>query len=390
MDAFDVAIVGCGPAGATAAWAAARTGRHVVLLEKRALPRYKTCGGGVLGRARRWLPPLDDSTFESPHARASLHLVRRDGTTLDIEPREPIPVALTMRATLDQALAECALRAGATLRDATEVVGLRVGPDWVELATTRGPQRARFLLVADGATGSSARLAGWQATHGGVAALEWELEVDAAQHSRFAERARFDFGDVDRGYAWVFGKRERLSVGILTTARGRSELTSDLRGYLARLAIRPRATERHGYVVPLTPRREGLARGRVLLLGDAAGLADPLLVEGISQAALSARLAVRALEEGRDGVDETGRRYAELVRAEVLADLAWARRLARLLHRRATREWLFERFGERLVQAMGELSAGRTSYRELLLDPRHYARLLLPPRRTRRMASRAP
>ncbi|BFO19393.1 hypothetical protein SHKM778_57810 [Streptomyces sp. KM77-8] len=49
---WDVVVVGAGPAGASAAYAAAVAGRRVLLLEKAELPRYKTCGGGIIGPSR--------------------------------------------------------------------------------------------------------------------------------------------------------------------------------------------------------------------------------------------------------------------------------------------------------------------------------------------------
>lgn len=54
---WDVVVVGAGPAGASAAYAAAVTGRRVLLLEKAEIPRYKTCGGGIIGFSRDSLPP---------------------------------------------------------------------------------------------------------------------------------------------------------------------------------------------------------------------------------------------------------------------------------------------------------------------------------------------
>lgn len=54
---WDVVVVGAGPAGASAAYAAASAGRRVLLLEKAELPRYKTCGGGIIGPSRDALPP---------------------------------------------------------------------------------------------------------------------------------------------------------------------------------------------------------------------------------------------------------------------------------------------------------------------------------------------
>ncbi|MCE9594879.1 MAG: NAD(P)/FAD-dependent oxidoreductase [Planctomycetes bacterium] len=370
--AFDVAVVGAGPAGTTAAWALARTGRRVVLFEKHALPRYKTCGGGVVVRARKWLPPLEASAFETLASRASLHLHRADGRDLDFESPTTLTVDLAMRATLDQALVEAAVGAGAELREATQVNGVRVERERVVVASSRGEVGARYVLIADGATGATARLAGWSEPHHGIAALEWELRVDDATWTRFRERTRFDFGDVERGYAWVFAKRAHLSVGVLTTRRGKAELATDLERYLARLGIVPREVERHGFVIPLRPRREGAVRGRVMLLGDAAGLADPVTAEGISHAAHSARLAARAIEEGDDDVDRTGALYRRSLEAQILGELVWARRVARVLYRRSTREWLLSRVGDEFVAAMSSIVAGTTTYRELLLQPRHY------------------
>ena len=56
MEEYDVAVVGAGPAGSSAATAAARAGARVVLLDRSAFPRYKTCGGGLIGPSLRNLP----------------------------------------------------------------------------------------------------------------------------------------------------------------------------------------------------------------------------------------------------------------------------------------------------------------------------------------------
>src|SRR2546426_1890543 len=70
---FDVAVVGAGPAGATAALTLARRGLKVALLEKDTLPRYKTCGGALVGRAPALLPPDIEQVLERRCGQAELH-----------------------------------------------------------------------------------------------------------------------------------------------------------------------------------------------------------------------------------------------------------------------------------------------------------------------------
>ncbi len=150
--------------------------------------------------------------------------------------------------------------------------------------------------------------------------------------------------------------------------RGAGHLHRDLAQYLTALDIVPRAVERHGFVIPVRPRAEGCARHRVLLVGDAAGFADPVTAEGISLAARSGRLAAAAIVQA--GLDEARVRagYRAGLRP-LLADLRVARGLARLLydHPRA-RRWLFRRVGQRLVDAMTDVFLGVRTYRGSLAE----------------------
>src|SRR2546426_9671924 len=95
---FDVAVVGAGPAGATAALTLARRGLSVALLERDRLPRYKTCGGGLVARALPLLPPDVERVLERRCGEADLHLLdanQRYRATRD--PLGPSIMAMTMR-----------------------------------------------------------------------------------------------------------------------------------------------------------------------------------------------------------------------------------------------------------------------------------------------------
>src|SRR5256712_805860 len=350
---FDVAVVGAGPAGATAALTLARRGLSVALLERDALPRYKTCGGGLVGRALALLPPDVERVLERRCGQAELHLLdANQHYRATRDPPGPPIMAMTMRDRLDPVLASAAAAAGAALRAPCTVSGVSLEPRHVRVDTDAGPVTAAFVIAADGATGDLARLAGWSDGRHLIPALEYEVRVDDATLDRFARVPRFDVGIIPHGYAWVFPKTAHLSVGVLTTHRGAINLHRHLEEYLRVIGLAPQSMARHGFVIPVRPRAGPLARERMLLAGDAAGLADPVTAEGISLAARSGGLAADAIIASALDPPRARAGYHAALRP-MLTELRVARTLARLLyeHPRA-RRWMFRRVGQRPPQAL--------------------------------------
>src|SRR2546428_8210442 len=111
MSEYDVAVVGAGPAGTSAARVLPRSGVKVALLEREALPRYKTCGGGVVYRAARFAGLDLAPVTERPCQRAALYL-HDLGRHYTVRRAEPL-IAMTMRDRLDLFLVERAVQAGA-------------------------------------------------------------------------------------------------------------------------------------------------------------------------------------------------------------------------------------------------------------------------------------
>lgn len=372
---WDAIVVGGGPAGALAAYHLARGGARVVLLEAREVPRHKTCGGGVVGRALRELPIPMQGLARSSCARAELHVVDT-GFSYAVERERPI-VAMTMRCDLDAALVGAAREAGARLRTRSAVRRLQLVDGGVELGAGGDLHRARCVVAADGAAGATRRLAGWGQALPRIPALEWEAVARRPPDAAGARTARFFFGLAEGGYAWVFPKGDQLSVGALSTRPGgrglRAQIAELLRvGGIGELTW----LRRHGFVIPTRPRREPVARGPVLLAGDAAGLADPVTWEGISHACTSGRLAAASVLEADFRPDEAGARYEAALERAVLAELRLARRLSRLLYGPAwLRRHAFALFGPELCEAMTGVVLGETGYRELLGSPRSYVRL---------------
>ena len=361
-DPVAVAVVGAGPAGSIAALGLARRGVQLALLERERMPRYKTCGGGVTERARRRLEVDLDGVVERTCERVVLGLAR---PRRELEVHRPGGVVhMTMRAALDQRLAAAARAAGAQWIEACEVRGLREEADRVVLATSQGEIAARLVVAADGITSRVARGAGWPAIAELAPALECEVEVEPHDLERLAGAARFDLGFPASGYAWVFPKRRHLSIGVASLRRGPARLEQALTAYLAFLGLeRPQRMERHGWSIPLAPRPGGLVRGRVLLVGDAAGLADPLTAEGIGPALESGRALAAAIVEGELDPLRTGRLYEQKLEREVLPELRAARKLARLLYGRPRlRAVALALRGRALAELFTDVVTGERSY----------------------------
>ena len=372
----DVLVVGAGPAGATCALHLARAGLGVILADKAEPPRYKTCGGGIVGRA---LAELDIDVGAAVERRCHRLELRVAGAGVEhtVERADP-PVVMTMRSAFDACLVEAAVTAGVSLRAPLTISGLRPVEGGIELATNRGELRAALVVAADGAGSRVARAAGWGPSRQPVPAIESEMIVESPVFERQARAARFDFGVVPFGYGWVFPKRTHLSVGCLTTVPRAGSLTGFFEHYLEHLGLtEARKREDHGFAIPTRPRARCLARDRVLLVGDAAGLADPVTCEGITNAIRSGKLAARAAIEERRGLVRTAARYQQLLNASILPELRLARLLAPFLYEYPRlQRFMFRRLGERFCDAFTDLHTGRRTYRDLLTGLATYKHLL--------------
>jgi len=290
----DVLVVGAGPAGSATAIHLARGGASVLLADRARFPRDKACGGGVTGRALRQAPcditPVVERVVDTFELR--LHHNRSFRRTS----REPL-ILMTQRRRLDAYLAEQAIAVGATFRDGARVEQIEIGADEIT-ATVGGTAIAADVLVgADGANGVVARAAGLDTGIVRGVALEGNIPWELLDRDRNAYTAVIEFGAPAGGYGWLFPKAEHANIGV----GGWAAEGPKLRQHLARLAQAygvdsELVTDVRGHRLPM--RRVGAAtpvRDNVLLVGDAAGLVDPLSGDGMYEAFTSARLAAEAI-----------------------------------------------------------------------------------------------
>lgn len=379
----DIAVIGAGPAGCSAALVLARGGLDVVLIEKATLPRYKTCGGALIGRAYGLLPDSVSKAVEREYKSVELNFLT-EGMHFMTTRQEPI-ILMTMRADLDHVLATEAQRAGAHLIEGCGLHRISPSRDFVDLQTLKGTMRVKFVVAADGANSFVAREAGWGESHNLVPALEYEVFVDDPDFVRLSPTARFDFDVIAHGYAWVFPKRAHISMGILSMRRGRVNLQSALERYFQLLEITSvRKVERHGYVIPIGPRRGPLAKGRILLTGDAAGLVDPVTAEGITYAIQSGRLAGLTLIECFSKAPEVAQSYQSRLEEAILPDLRAGRFLARLMYDHPRlRRWAFKMHGQALSEVVTDVVMGKRTYAGTLKQPSNYLKLFRSRRATK-------
>ncbi|BFU91383.1 MAG: geranylgeranyl reductase [Nitrospira sp.] len=380
MNTYDVIVVGSGPAGACAAWRLAKAGVEVAVVEKTALPRYKTCGGGIVGRAMQALPMDVRHTIERDCHTAQLNFLPA-GLFFTTHRQTPI-VSMTMRNQFDCAMLSAAQESGAAVHQRCAVDKVLFHGDFVTIATNKGSMRTKFVIAADGALSTVARTMGLADGHVLIPALEYEVTVPHDRLDRFHGVARFDFGLIPHGYAWTFPKNDHLSIGVLSMVQRGSDLKQAMAHYLDLLGCGlVTQIERHGFVIPIRPRRGPFVDKRIVLVGDAAGFADPVTGEGISFAIRSGLLAAQSLVDGQLEEKPVRHAYTRSLTETILPELRRGRVLARLLYDfPRMRSWAFSQQGQRLCEAVTDVMAGKQQYRNLTFTPQTLLRLLSPKR----------
>jgi geranylgeranyl reductase family protein len=325
MERFDALIVGAGPAGSTAAYRLSRDGASVLLVDRARFPRDKPCGGGLTMRAVRQLPFSVEPVVEDRATRFTFGLDFRH--RFERTTSEPL-VLLTQRRRLDQFLVERAVGAGAVFRDGVKVELTREG---AEARVGNEKVAANTVICADGANGRTARAAGIDDSREYGVALEANVPHAAVEAERYRGRLVLELGVLPGGYGWVFPKGDHVNVGVGGWAKEAPTLRAELSRFCREYELDESRLENvRGHRLPLLRPTTRLARGRVALIGDAAGLVDPLSGDGIYEAFLSAKLVARATLDVLEGRTDTLEPYEREVRRALASQLAaaWGAKVA--------------------------------------------------------------
>lgn len=357
-----IAIVGGGPAGSHLAAALAQSGRSVLLIEEK--PGWeKPCGGGITHKALVQYPFLRDDAQVARNWVDRCELVSPAGRRVCFQLGRPI--AVFSRSVLNQFLLQRARLAGARIVQ-SRVTSIRGKAGSWQLQSTSGEIEAAYLVLAAGARNPFRA----QFSQPFVPA---DLMVTAGYYVPGSSACmQLQFREGLHGYIWIFPRADHFSAGICGKMGGMS--TAELRRLLERnltsAGLDFSKAKFYAHVLPAlsssTLRQAAVNGEGWAMVGDAAGLVDPITGEGLYYALRSAELLARAFLQNRP---ET---YVPLLKKHILPELEMA---ARVADRFFTGEWMGEAVAEQMVhftshsphfqQLMCDLFAGTQGYLDL-------------------------
>jgi geranylgeranyl reductase family protein len=364
-NAYDVIIIGAGPAGSTLAYELGRKGKRVLILEKEIFPRDKPCGGGLTAKIDSVLSFDISHLIESEITEIAFTRKFRDkisGSTATPS------VKIVSRMEFDNFLVDKTTESGAELVQGVKVMKIEDRGDCV-VATAEGGReyQAKILVGADGALGVTSKsiLSKNDPPFSFLVALKCEIPMDSLKS--YEGKVKVDWGTIPGGYAWVFPQRNSLNVGVGGPVAVGQRLEQYLDQWLEFNSI-----ERDGIKLIGHPekcridRKTSISKGRIILIGEAAGLVDYWTGEGIYYAIKSAKIAAPIIEKylKMENPDDI-RDYEKKINEEIMPELESAYDAAKIFKTYSWPIHKMAKYSDRLFKVGYEIIFGRKKYSDL-------------------------
>ena len=390
---YDVVIVGAGPAGSTAAYILSQKGYNVLLLDKEHFPRKKLCGGCLTAKTLWLLNRVFNETEESLTKNniinfKSFRFDVRYKTKVLVSPISPLSFYFVDRQVYDAFLLQKAKEAGAEVSEGEKVTNMGVAPPAVycpgnenkvfpgELTLTTSRERqikTKFIIGADGANSTvRTKLLREQKINGS----QWhrnlayclEIFIPRKGDHETLEFPILSFGYLRYGYSWIFPNKDRLVVGIGGLERKNKNLPGKFEKFLSDYNLGDiDSYKMQGYPLPFGNSLSTPFYGNIMLVGDAAGLVDPMLGEGIYQAHKSGELAAKAIIDTLENrtTGGPGVNYLDLLQKHLFTEFTYARRFRWFLYNPLSHMLNFRhiKLMERYFSKLSEVVHGSRTYK---------------------------
>lgn len=337
----DIMVIGAGPAGSTAAFLLASRGYEVILADRKRFPRQKLCAGLLTRKTMDLIQSIFDQSFHDLNRHGLICGIVRNyrifnGAEQIAQGRLDYPFHLTDRQAYDHFWLQTAAKAG--VHTITGQPVRHVDPDTASVTLVNGKRiRARIVIGADGV---------WSITRRSIfnspqSKKQWFRQLAMTMESRLPETdqrapqnyAALHFGYIPWGYAWSFPARGHRIVGI-AGLRQKDDLpfAAGFNRFLTAVGL-PAGAQGclKGHPLPMGNYLNSPGLGKVLLVGDACGLADPLLGEGIYYAHRSAEIAARSIVKHGLAHGNPVHAYQRVLTKEVLGELKWIKAFRNML-----------------------------------------------------------
>jgi len=330
---YDLIIVGGGPSGASAGRTAGKQGLSTLLLEKENFPRYKPCGGALSSYALSCLDfKLPQSMTERNISKVRIHY--RDHF---VENKKECNLAfLISRKVFDNFLLEKARETGIEVHTGEKVLDCIEKEDCVEVRTTDNTYLGRFVLIAEGSSGTLKYKVRSKdkRTEYGIGLVSEIPDSDETIRKRLPETLDIHFGITRGGYGWIFPHAGYYSVGVIGTAKHLEHPKKTMLDFLQKNDF-PCSFPIRAHIIPLGGIKRETVKSRLLLSGDAAGFVDAFTGEGITYAIRSGQLAAEIVSDivMYDRKISNLKKYDSQCRKEFGSFIASSLKLERVMHR---------------------------------------------------------
>ncbi len=331
MNIKDVAIIGGGASGASAAFHLANSNKDVILLEKNEESIPKSCGGGMAASVQDLFPFNLNQTIEQVIKTVEFSWCLSDHVVAELPGSSPFWIV--NRTKLDSFIIENAINKGAEILKPFNVSSIKKQYDnWIISSESGQRVIAKAIIIADGSQSPWPRHFGIGPKH-----LHYASTTSVKLEGRGLLKegtSRFEFGLVHHGFAWAFPLKNNVNIGVGTfigkskdnTERILEQLLPNL-GFKASEGIRKKSSLRvwNGH--------SNLHNDGILVVGDAASLCDPFLAEGLRPALMSGKEAAKCLNLLLEGKANNLNSYTNTMKLKWGDSMAWGRRISQVFYR---------------------------------------------------------